>query len=179
MFCFYVSSFPTVSARYPYRLWTYPGSLSHTDANHISIDQWHHIYYVTLVVCGYYRRRILPCGVRTKPWMYMYSGEHHHFDDNNVTNGLLTSQPLTIPQQPHHAIMTSLLRQNDVINYVKMTSFWRYNIIITSCVQWTIIISLLSVTRYVCCVGFTSRCSSNRVGMVVTVDLVPSLRQYN
>ena len=35
--------------------------------------------------------------------------------------------------------MTSLLRQDDVIwhNYVKMTSFWRYNhVIITSCVQW-------------------------------------------
>ena len=38
-------------------------------------------------------------------------------------------------QQTHHAIMTSLLRQNDVI--LKMTSFWRYNdVTITSCVQW-------------------------------------------
>ena len=47
-------------------------------------------------------------------------------------------------QQTHYAIMTSLLRQNDVIwlNYVKMTLFWRNNdVIITPCVQgvgWTI-----------------------------------------
>ena len=36
-------------------------------------------------------------------------------------------------QQTHYAIMTSLLRQNDVIwrNHVKMTSFWRYNGVIT------------------------------------------------
>ena len=43
------------------------------------------------------------------------------------------------PQQTDYAIMTSLFRQNESFwrDYVKMTMFWRYNIVvITSCVQW-------------------------------------------
>ena len=48
-----------------------------------------------------------------------------------------------VPQWTRDAIITSLLRQNDIA-----TSFWRYNdVIITSCVRWILIWSGLILTR--------------------------------
>ena len=44
-----------------------------------------------------------------------------------------------MPLLRQNDVILTYLRQNDVVwrNYVKMTSFWRYNdVIITLCVQW-------------------------------------------
>ena len=46
---------------------------------------------------------------------------------------ILSNKVFVFTQQAHYAIMTSLIRQNDV----KITSFWRYNdVIITSSVRY-------------------------------------------